>query len=144
MLCKIQSFKTFFSPSIFFKIYDHDFLAFITVDVLLHSTLNIANFWRRSNLTGLFELMVAEMLQKSKFSLYKCFIFMLYQVFFLLYISYLFYVFYCIFVIYLYAVPDIYVMCYMFKFFYVFLFSHYLILNLCDNVFIFIICIKLL
>ena len=41
MLYKIQSFKTFFSPSIFFKIYDHDFLAFITVDVLLHSTLNI-------------------------------------------------------------------------------------------------------
>ena len=74
--------------------------------------------------------MVAEMLQKSKFllcvlfSCYKklyfiCFIFMLYV---LLYIYYIF----------------MYIL-YVFQFCYTFQFSCYLILNLCDNVFIFII-----
>ena len=46
---------------------------------------------------------------------------------FMLYVKlYVYYVFICI-------------LCF-FKFCYIFLFSHYLILNLCDNVFIFIVC----
>ena len=62
---------------------------------------------------------------------------MLYEVLFLLYISYLCYLFYSVFIIFLCVV-------YGFQFCYTFLFSHYLILNLCDNVFDFIICTKLL
>ena len=71
--------------------------------------------------------MVAEMLQKLKFLL--CFIITLYEVLFLLYISYLCYMFYYMFFMYLFA--------------YHMLFNFAiirLILNLCDNYFIIIIC----
>ena len=60
-----------------------------------------------------------------------CFIFMWYEVLFLSYISYLCYMYFIIYLLYIYM-------------YYVFLFSHYLILKLCDNIFIFIICKKLL
>ena len=73
----------------------------------------------------------------NKVSFWSCFKFMLYKVSFYLYISYLCYMFCYIFVIYLYVH-------YVFLNFVIFLFSHYLILNFCDNVFIFIICTKLL
>ena len=64
---------------------------------------------------------VAEMLQKLKFSSY------------VLYSSYIFHIYVTCFVIYLLYIYMSH------QFFYIFLFSHYLILDLCDNVFIFII-----
>ena len=80
------------------------------------------------------------------------FIFMLYEVLLWLYISYLCHMFYYMFILYSY----LYVY-YMFSNFVIFLFHiyfmymiclflflYYLILNLCDDVFIFIICTKLL
>ena len=76
--------------------------------------------------------MVAEMLQNSKFLLH-----VLYLSYMKFYFCYIFHIYVICFIIYLYVY-------YVFQFCYIFLFSHYLILNLCDNVFIFIICTKLL
>ena len=67
------------------------------------------------------------------------FIFMLYEILFLLHISYLCYIFYYIFIYYIFIC-----ILYVFNFCYIFLFSHYLILCLCYNVSIFIICTKML
>ena len=76
--------------------------------------------------------MVAEMLQKSKFLLY-----VLHSCYMKFYFCYLFHNHY-VFMIYLHVY-------YMFlNFVKYFLFSHYLILSLCTNVFVFIICTKLL
>ena len=67
------------------------------------------------------------------------FIFMLYEILLLLHISYLCYIFYYIFIYYIFIC-----ILYVFNFCYIFLFSHYLILCLCYNVSIFIICTKML
>ena len=81
-------------------------------------------------------LMVAEMLQKWKFLLYILYLY--YMKFYFDYILHIYVMFYYIFMIHLY----VYYL--FFNFCYIFLFSYYLILNLCDNDFIFIICTKLL
>ena len=75
--------------------------------------------------------MVAEMVQKSKFLLsvlYLCYINFCFD--------YIFHIYVICFVIYLLYIY-MYIICFLI-FFYIFLFSYYLILNLCDNVFIFI------
>ena len=78
--------------------------------------------------------MVAEMLQKSTFLL--CFIFML-SFILTMYFTFMLHILLCIYYIFICTL-------HVFYFCYMFLFSHYLILNLCDNIYIFIIFTKLL
>ena len=102
---------------------------------LTQTAQNIKNFeWNR--IFDCRQLWLLKCFQNWNF--FICFVFMLYQVLFWLYISYLCYLFSYMFITYLYVH-------YMFfKFCYIFLFPYYFILNLCDKVFIFVICAKLL
>ena len=81
--------------------------------------------------------MVAKMLQKSKFLLYV--LYLCYIKFYFRYILYIYVIYFTIYLLHIYM----HIICF-FNFGYIFLFSYCLILNLCDNVFIFIICTKLL
>ena len=79
--------------------------------------------------------MVAKMLEKSRF------LFVLYSCYMKFYFCYIFHTYLiCLLHIYYIVISILNA----FQFCYRFLFSHYLVLNLCDNVFIFIISTKFL
>ena len=104
---------------------------------------DICSAWISRTSAGIFFLqidvinisnMVAEMLQKSNII---CYIFMLYKVYF----DYIFHIYGICFIIYLLYIY-MHIICFLIC--YKFLYSYYFILNLCDKVFIFIICTKFL
>ena len=88
------------------------------------------------------QIILAEMMQKPKFLLYV--LYSCYMKFYLLYIPYMHYMFCYIFIIYLFVYIFICIYLFVYTYIYLYLFLQYLILNLCDNVFNFIICPKFL
>ena len=82
--------------------------------------------------------MVAEMMQKPKFLLYV--LYSCYMKFYFCYIFHICVICFVIYLLYIYLYIYLFVHIYLCIYIYLFLFLQYLILNLCDNVFNFIIC----
>ena len=106
------------------------------VDNCFPNECSISNVWVCSEyipVNGV--IMVAKMLEKSRF------LFVLYSCYMKFYFCYIFHTYLiCLLHIYYIVISILNA----FQFCYRFLFSHYLVLNLCDNVFIFIISTKFL